>query len=280
MKTPLSILCHHFMPQHRLSRLAGCLAHSTHPRLKNYLIRYFLNRYPINMDEALESNPFAYTSFSNFFTRALKPNVRPIDSNANSIVSPADGAISEIGNIEQNKLLQAKGVNFELADLLGQQSHLTPLFQNGKFATLYLAPKDYHRVHMPLAGVLREMIYVPGELFSVNFKSSQHVPNLFARNERLITIFDTEAGPMAVILVGAMIVASISTVWAGQITPGAKREITVQRYEGVSLEKGAEMGHFTLGSTVIVLFGENRIDWDAGLSSQSPVMMGQRIATL
>lgn len=280
MKKPFSIHCHYLLPQHFLSRLAGKFAHSTNPKIKNAFINYFLRRYPINMAEAAEPNPNTYATFSDFFTRALKPGARPIDSDANSIVSPADGEISELGNIYNNKLIQAKGVDFDLHHLLGKQQHLTPLFSNGKFATIYLAPKDYHRVHMPLTGQLREMIYVPGELFSVNFLSSQHVPNLFARNERVIAIFDTAAGPMAVILVGAMIVANIHTKWAGQIAPGGKREIISYKYEGTTLEKGAEMGHFTLGSTVIVLFGENQIEWQKELMTHSVVKVGEKIGVV
>lgn len=272
---PISILSHYVLPQQPLSRLVGRLAHSKLPFIKTPFIRLFASYYQVNMAEALQSDLNDYSSFSNFFTRLLKPDARPIDPNPEHLVSPSDGVISEIGDIQDTTLIQAKGMQFELANLLGQTPHLTPLFQNGKFATIYLAPKDYHRVHMPLAGRLREMIYVPGELFSVNFKSSQHVPNLFARNERVIAIFDTQAGPMAIILVGAMIVASIHTTWAGRVTPGQPREITTKKYENISLAKGQEMGFFDLGSTVIMLFGPQKISWDANLTTHTAVKMGQ-----
>lgn len=277
MSPPFSILSHYLIPQHLLSRLIGKLARSSLPFIKTPFIHRFAKKYHVNMTEALEPNLAAYPTFCDFFTRALKPDARPIDPQTNTIVSPADGVISEMGHITQNTLIQAKGVSFTLANLLGQQTHLTPLFQNGQFATIYLSPKDYHRVHMPLSGALREMIYVPGQLFSVNFKSSQHIPNLFARNERVIAVFDTVAGPMAIILVGAMIVASIHTAWSGQVTPGAKRKITSQHYATIQLAKGQEMGYFSLGSTVILLFGPQHMEWGKNVSRLSPVKMGEKI---
>lgn len=276
----LTILIHYLIPQQLLSRLVGLLAHSKRPGIKNRFIQFFLKKYPINMSEALQSDPFAYPTFSDFFTRQLKPGARPIDLNDTHIVSPADGVISELGKIEDQRLLQAKGREFNLSDLLAGQNKLTDEFQNGTFATVYLAPKDYHRVHMPLTGKLREMIYVPGQLFSVNFKSAQHVPNLFARNERLIAVFDTVAGPMALILVGAMIVANIHTVWGGQITPGAPRKISKVTYNNITLSKGDEMGLFTLGSTVIVLFSEKKMHWLEQLGAHSPVKVGECIGKL
>ncbi|MBI5447631.1 MAG: phosphatidylserine decarboxylase [Gammaproteobacteria bacterium] len=280
MPCPVSILSHHCLPQHAISRWAGRLAHAKTPFVKNALIRSFVRRYPINMVEAAEPNLDAYASFNDFFTRTLKPEARPLDLREDSILSPADGTISEIGDIENNTLIQAKGRYFDLDQLLGQQTYLSALFQNGKFATIYLAPSDYHRVHMPLAGQLRDMIYVPGRLFSVNFKSSQHIPQLFARNERVIAIFDTVAGPMAMILVGAMIVASIHTQWAGQVAPSSLRTITVRKYTDVTLEKGQEMGYFSLGSTVIVLFGPQKTQWNPGLQTLSTLKMGESIGKM
>lgn len=276
LRDRLTITSHYLIPQGLLSRLVGLLAHSQSPIIKDAFIRFFLKKYPINMAEAAESNPFAYPSFSDFFTRKLKAEARPIDPDTQHIVSPSDGVISEIGQIKQDQLLQAKGQSYSLEALLTDPS-LAQTFSNGEFATIYLAPKDYHRVHMPVDGTLTKMIYVPGQLFSVNFKSSQYVPGLFARNERVIALFDTAFGPMAMILVGAMIVANIHTVWAGQITPGAKRKISHQTYEGIHLKKGEEMGLFTLGSTVILLFEENKMRWLPHLQTLSPVKMGKHI---
>jgi len=277
VKIPLSILKQYFLPQRLLSRFIGKVAHSKLALIKTPFIHYFHKHYHVNMQEALEPSLSAYPSFCDFFIRKLKPEARPVDAHLHHLVSPADGVISELGNIESTKLIQAKGVYFDLNNLFGQQSSIATAFTNGKFITIYLAPKDYHRVHMPLAGHLREMIYVPGKLFSVNTTSTQHIPQLFARNERVISIFETEAGPMALVLVGAMIVASINTRWAGQITPGAKRQISTHSYKNVFLQKGEEMGYFNLGSTVIVLFGDQSIAWESTLHVSSKLKMGEKI---
>ena len=273
----LTVLPQYFVPQHALSRAAGCLADSTWPAIKNPMIDFFIQRYGIDMNLAAEPSPHAYASFNDFFTRALKDGIRPITEA--DIASPADGAISQIGQIEQEKLFQAKGHYYTLNQLLGGDENSAQHFKNGHFATIYLSPKDYHRVHMPVTGTLKKMIYVPGRLFSVNTLTAQNVPSLFARNERVICLFDTELGPMAVILVGAMIVASIETVWAGLITPPKRqlKQFTYPQAEEIRLEKGEEMGRFKLGSTVIVLFGENVVNWTEDLKEQSPVVMGQTL---
>ena len=269
-------------PHHLLSRLYGLLAECRLPAAKNWMINAFIRRYGVDMREALLQGAHAYETFNAFFTRELKPGARVLDGDPHAVLCPADGAVSQLGPIEQGRIFQAKGHRYAVTDLLGGGLECAQPFLNGDFATVYLAPRDYHRVHMPIAGTLRETIYVPGRLFSVNPLTARHVPNLFARNERLVCLFDTEYGPMAIVLVGAMIVASIETVWAGLITPH-KREIRSVRYDEparapIRLERGAEMGRFKLGSTVIVLFGPNRIRWSNKLLQFGPVKMGQALA--
>ncbi len=279
MNEKLFAALQYLLPQHGLSRAAGWLAETSIPWIKNPITGWFVNHYGVNMDEALEKDPTAYASFNNFFTRALKDGVRPINGDTDAIVCPADGAISQLGDIEFGRIFQAKGQDYSLTELLGGDSELAKPFMGGKFATVYLSPKDYHRVHMPFAGKLRTMVYVPGDLFSVNEATANQVPRLFSRNERAITLFDTDLGPMAVVLVGAMIVAGIETVWSGQITP-YKKSIRTTRYpqtEEVSLDKGEEMGRFKLGSTAIVLFGPGAIDWDERYSAGSITRMGEQM---
>lgn len=233
------------------------------------------------MNIALDPDPRSYQHFNDFFTRSLASGERPIAGGTDTIVCPADGCISQLGKIQHGRIFQAKGQEYSLLELLGGDPKHAQAFQNGRFATVYLSPKDYHRVHMPLAGTLESMIHVPGELFSVNETTADNVPRLFARNERVVCLFDTAAGPMAVILVGAMIVASIETSWAGLVTP-LKRQIRQWDYtnkegdkEGIKLEKGEEMGRFKLGSTAIVLFGDDCAEWQESLAAQSPVKMGE-----
>ena len=271
----LFVLLQHCLPQHLLSRLTGYLASSEIPWLKNALIKYFIDYFNVDMSEAAEPDYKNYASFNQFFTRPLVANARPTDQTEKGIVSPADGAISEIGPIEQDKILQAKGQNYSLTKLLGGDASLCQTFADGDFATIYLSPKDYHRVHMPLDGQLIKTIYIPGKLFSVNQTTANNVPNLFARNERLVCIFDTPAGPMAMILVGAMIVAGIETVWAGQVTPQTKHITSVDYSQPIALSKGDEMGRFKLGSTVILLFANNRIGWDQAMTATKPLQVGQ-----
>jgi len=275
------ILFQHLVPQHLLSRLVGKLASCETPWVKNTFIRQFTKRYPINMAEAAETNPLAYPSFNAFFTRALKEGARSIDQAAEAICSPADGAISQLGPIDKDRVFQAKGQDYSLERLVGGDLQLAKQFENGQFATIYLSPRDYHRVHMPIDGTLRETIYVPGDLFSVNQTTAENVDQLFARNERLVATFHTEAGPMAMILVGAMIVAGIETVWAGQVAPAKQAPVRDHFSEAPrKLAKGEEMGRFKLGSTVILLFPEQASQWLEQLQAQSPVRLGERIGTL
>jgi len=276
MRDRLFIIMQYLLPQHLLSRLAGCIADCTWPWLKNAFIGWFVKRYQVDMSEARVEEPTAYACFNDFFTRALKEGARPLDQATNSVLCPADGAISQLGAIEHGRIFQAKGQSFSTLELLGGNPEHAALFQGGQFATVYLSPRDYHRVHMPLGGTLREMIYVPGKLFSVNRNTAENVPELFARNERVVCLFDTDAGPMAVVLVGAMIVASVETPWAGLIAP-PRRQLRTQRYgqPAPALGRGEEMGRFKLGSTAIVLVGPGRTGWDESLRAGDAVRMGQ-----
>ena len=269
----------HIIPQHGLSRLVGKLASSEFAPLKNAFIGWFVKRYKVDMSLAVEENPLAYASFNDFFTRALKPDARPIDNRTNTIVCPADGAISQLGKIIDGRIFQAKGQNYTTLELLGGDEILAAEFIDGNFATVYLSPRDYHRVHMPYGGKLRSMISVPGELFSVNTATANQVPRLFSRNERAVAVFDTDIGPMAVVLVGAMIVAGIETVWDGQIAPFASREIetSLYPYQNLSYNKGEEMGRFKLGSTAIILFAKDKITWDEKYQAGTPTKMGEKM---
>ncbi len=234
------------------------------------------------MDEALYPDIDAYTSFNQFFTRALKPHCRPITNTFGAIASPADGRVSQIGDIADGQIIQAKGKHYSAQTLLGGGEKHTQTFMDGKFATIYLSPKDYHRLHMPLTGSLREMIYIPGRLFSVNTATTQAIPGLFARNERVVALFDTEAGPMALVLVGAIFVASIETVWQGVITPPHGSKIRTFQYSQNApvLQRGEEMGRFNMGSTIIVLFAKNTIHWRQNLSPGQSIKMGELMGLL
>lgn len=275
----LFVLLQHCIPQHLISRIVGYLADTRIVWLKNFLIKHFINHFNVNMEEAENSDYRSYATFNEFFTRPLQPGARPLDQTPGEILSPCDGMISEIGDINSHSLIQAKGKSFSLRGLLGGSNELSNTFANGKFATIYLSPKDYHRVHMPFKGSLIKTMYVPGKLFSVNPVTTQSVDHLFARNERLISIFETDKGPIAVIMVGAMIVAGIETVWSGQITPKSKQLTTTDFSKPITLQSGDELGRFKLGSTVILLFPEHTINWHTALAENSQLKMGQAIAT-
>jgi len=272
----LFVWSQYLLPHHGISRLMGRFARSETPWIKDPFIKWFQKRFDISLAEAEIESPTDYPTFNAFFTRALKEGARPINPEAKGIVSPADGVISQCGPIREDEILQAKGAYFSVADLLGGDEALAKEFQQGAFATVYLSPKDYHRVHMPVTGTLRSMTYVPGRLFSVNNATAAQVPRLFARNERAVCIFDTEQGPVAVILVGAMIVAAIETVFAGQITPLSRKVQTVDYQEQpITLEKGAELGRFLLGSTVILLFPEQQATWLPSLQAGTALKVGE-----
>ena len=267
------------LPQHALSRLAHRATRSTWKPWKNLLIQEVVQRYQVDMFEAENPRPTSYPSFNAFFTRALRADARPVAAEPDAVASPADGHISQAGYLQGGRLLQAKGRHYNLLELLAGDHRLARSFDDGAFATIYLSPRDYHRVHMPLTGRLRSMTFVPGRLLSVNQATTVLVPDLFARNERLICLFDTAAGPMAVILVGAIFVGSMETVWAGEVR-GRRREPTTWIYHGAErlmLRKGQELGRFNMGSTVITLFGRHRVTWDPALQPGVRVRMGEKI---
>ena len=264
------------LPQHALSRLVLAATRVRIPWFKNLLTRGFLRLFSLDMSEAMEPDPYRYGSFNDFFTRALRADARPIDPDPESIASPVDGIVSECGTIDNDRLLQAKGRQYTLDELLARQPWARS-FQGGSFATLYLAPFNYHRIHMAVQGTLRDTVYVPGRLFSVNSATAGLVPRLFARNERVLTLFDTEFGQFALVMVGALNVGSMATVWAGDITPAPHRVVTRIPSPAVTLDKGAELGRFNMGSTVILLFEPNRAEWHPLLRAGSVVQLGQAI---
>lgn len=273
----------YIMPQLYLTQFAGWFAQQKWGALTHFVIKIFAKKYNVDMSEAKKENFSDYESFNQFFIRELKDDARKINENPTALCLPADGRVSQIGHIDDDRLLQAKGHFFSLSDLLAGDEELVNIFKNGEFATIYLSPRDYHRVHMPCDATLRKMIYVPGDLFSVNPFLAEHVPNLFARNERVICVFDTAFGPMVQILVGATITASMSTVWAGVINPPRTGEVKVWTYQGdnaIKLTKGQEMGAFQLGSTVINLFPANSVTLADHLEVDVPVRMGEILATM
>ncbi|MCC2667351.1 MAG: phosphatidylserine decarboxylase [Gammaproteobacteria bacterium] len=280
MRNRLKIVMQYLVPQRLLSWFAGVLCECRWRWWKNWQINFLIERYGADLRSAQLEDIEAYPTFNSFFTRYLKPDLRPIVQGAQQIACPVDGSISQIGSIQQDQLFQAKGFYFNLNELLGGSEAWTKVFIGGQFATLYLAPKDYHRVHIPFTGILRETIYIPGKLFSVNTLTAQSIPQLFSKNERLVCLFDTTAGSMAVILVGAMLVSSIRTVWAREQMIASKI-IKNEMYpeSTISLERGAELGHFRMGSTVIVLFAKHSMQWTEGLQAGSVVQMGQLLGT-
>lgn len=275
----LFVWMQYLLPQHALSRRILWATRVRTPWFKNSLIRGFLGLFAVEMHEAAEIDPYRYPTFNTFFTRPLREGTRPIAPRADDIASPVDGRVSECGTIEGDSLLQAKGRRYTLAELLAAQSWAAR-FERGSFATIYLAPFNYHRIHMPLDGRLLETVYVPGRLFSVNDATARAVPRLFARNERVLTLFESEFGAFALILVGALNVGSIATVWAGDITPAARRAVTRIASPTLLLGKGAELGRFNMGSTVILLFEAGRARWIPELAAGSVVRLGQSLGRL
>lgn len=271
----------YLLPHRLLSGLGHSAALSEWRPWKNFLIRQVLKHFDVNMDEAEQSDPFAYPSFNAFFTRALAPGARAPDADPNAFLMPSDGRISQAGQITDGRIFQAKGQDFSVAELLGDDSAAAP-FANGSFLNVYLAPRDYHRVHMPWRGTLRETLHVPGRLFSVSPATAAAVPRLFARNERLVCHFDCDFGPMVVVMVGAMLVSGVETVWNGVNIPGyAKRPIHKEfRGQGIELDRFAEMARFNYGSTVIVLLPVGVATLDDGLDHLRTVKLGERFARL
>jgi len=274
----IPVLMQYLLPHRLLSALARKIAYSRWRPFKNWLIRLAVAKFRIDLDEAAQPDPEAYASFNAFFTRALKADARPLPDDPKALLSPADGRISQIGAIGEGRIFQAKAQDFSVAELLGDEAAAQP-YRDGQFATIYLSPRDYHRVHMPLAGTLRETLHIPGRLFSVAPFSVAAVPRLFARNERLVCHFDGDQGPFAVVMVGAMLVSSVETVWRGlEIPPYAGAIVRRSwRERAIRLERGAEMGRFNMGSTVIVLLPNRRVVWDPELRPESTVLVRHRI---
>ena len=267
------------LPHRFLSSLARRLAYSTSPGTKQWLIDTVTRKFDVDLSEAAEPDPRAYPSFNAFFTRALKPGARVADPDPRALLMPADGHISQCGAIEDGRIFQAKGQSFTAAELLGDAAAAEP-FRNGLFATVYLSPRDYHRVHMPWTGTLRETVHVPGRLFSVGTDAVANVPRLFARNERLVCHFDTDFGPMVSVMVGALLVSGVETVWSGEEIPAYGTAITRKDYrgKGITLERFAEMARFNYGSTVIVLLPPGVATLSPELRAESPVRLGQALA--
>lgn len=281
----VKIALHYLLPQLAITRAAGWLAERRWGSVTHFIIKAFAKQYQVNLTEAEKSSPSDYATFNEFFIRPLKAGARPIEAAPDYLCLPADGRVSESGKIDANRLIQAKGHFFTLETLLAEDTEMAAKFQDGDFITTYLSPSDYHRVHMPCDATLRKMVYVPGELFSVNPFLAEHVPNLFARNERLICEFETEFGPMVQILVGATVTASMSTVWAGVVNPPRPDEVVEYHYntegEGViRLSKGEEMGAFRLGSTVINLFPKGAVALEPQLQAGEKTRMGEKLGRL
>ena len=277
--SPLTALTY-VLPHRLLSSLARSLAYSTHRSTKQWLIDTVTRKFGVDLSEAAKPDPTAYPTFNAFFTRALKPGARVADADPAAFLMPADGHVSQCGDIVDGRIFQAKGQSFTAAELLGDDEAARP-FTDGVYATVYLSPRDYHRVHMPWTGTLRETVHVPGRLFSVGTDAVASVPRLFARNERLVCHFDTEFGPMASVMVGALLVSGVETVWSGVEIPAYGDRITRKDYrgKGIELERFAEMARFNYGSTVIVLLPRGVAALDPALKAESPVRLGQRLAS-
>jgi phosphatidylserine decarboxylase len=276
----LAVLPQYLLPKSALTNFAGWVANGKAGRYTTGLIRWFVGRYNVNMDEALDPNIANYKSFNEFFTRALRPDARPLADA--TYVCPVDGRISQFGDIEDDQIFQAKGHKFSTTALVGGDAALAAQFQHGSFANLYLSPRDYHRIHMPIDGKLTRMIYVPGELFSVNPTTARGIPGLFARNERVVCVFDTAHGPFVMTLVGATIVGSMATVWHGVVNPPRLPQVTEWRYtdQNIVLKKGDELGRFLLGSTVVMLFQKDVLKFNPAWQPAGPVQLGEQMGQL
>ncbi len=280
MSDRLAVLPQYLLPKKAINVFSGLVAGSEMGAITTGIIRRFIRRYDVNMAEAANPDPTSYPSFNAFFTRALKDGARPLA--AADWVCPVDGAISQFGAIERDQIFQAKGHRYSTTALVGGNAALAAQFENGHFATLYLSPRDYHRIHMPCAGTLNKMIYVPGELFSVNPTTARGVPGLFARNERVVCVFDTAHGPLVLVLVGATIVGSMATVWHGVVNPPRRPVVTEWHYQGqgITLAQGAEMGRFLLGSTVVMLWPQGPLQFNPDWAPARPIRLGEKMADL
>jgi len=277
----IKIFFQYVLPKHTISMLAGKLAEVRVFWLKNLFIKRFARAYSIDMSNAVEPELAKYVCFNDFFTRSIDLSSRPIDSDKNSFCSPVDGAMSQFGKIAAGRIIQAKNHHFSTLELLGGDIKQASIFDEGEFCTIYLAPKDYHRIHMPCDGELISMAHVPGQLFSVNPLTAQNIPKLFARNERVVSIFETVFGKMALVAVGATIVGSIETTWAGNITPPTRKKVAHWDYseQNISLKKGDEMGRFKLGSTVVLLMENRNWQWHDSIQIKADVMLGQKLVS-
>ncbi|WP_410500143.1 archaetidylserine decarboxylase [Chitinibacter sp. S2-10] len=278
MSDRLFVMLQHLLPKQAITQLFGAFAGLRAGQWTTVVIRWFIGKYQVNMSEAANPDPAAYLTFNEFFTRELKAGARPLADAA--LVCPVDGAISQLGKIDKDQIFQAKGKSFSTTALLGGDAALAQQFENGQFATIYLSPKDYHRIHMPCDGRLIEMIYVPGELFSVNPATARGVDGLFARNERVVCMFESEFGNFALVLVGATIVGSMATVWHGVVNPPRSRSVWRKDYrdQDIRLAKGAEMGRFLLGSTVVLLYPQGTPAFNPAWQAASPVRLGELMA--
>ncbi len=278
MSDRLAVLPQYLLPKQALTTLAGKFASARLGGLTTSVIRWFVGRYNVNMAEAANTDIASYTSFNDFFTRALKPGARPLAQA--DLICPVDGAISQFGPIAKDQVFQAKGHTYSTTALVGGDAAAAARFDNGHFATLYLSPRDYHRIHMPCAGELTRMVHVPGDLFSVNPTTARGVPGLFARNERVVCFFESAQGPFVLVLVGATIVGSMATVWHGQVNPprtGVLRQWDYAKGQ-VSLQQGEEMGRFLLGSTVVMLFPQGPLQFNPQWSPTRPIQLGEAMA--
>ncbi|MEG1325314.1 MAG: archaetidylserine decarboxylase [Janthinobacterium sp.] len=280
MSDRLAVLPQYLLPKGALTNFAGRIAGAKGGAMTTRLIRWFVGRYNVNMDEALDPDITHYTSFNDFFTRALRPDARPLAQA--DYVCPVDGRISQFGTIDKDQIFQAKGHNFSTTALVGGDAALAAQFEHGSFANLYLSPRDYHRIHMPCDGRLTRMIYVPGELFSVNPTTARGIPGLFARNERVVCVFDTANGPFVMTLVGATIVGSMATVWHGVVNPPRTGQVRDWSYanDNVVLKQGDELGRFLLGSTVVMLFPKDTVAFNANWQPAGPVQLGEVMGNL
>ena len=280
MSDRLAVLPQYLLPKGALTNFAGRIAGAKGGAMTTRLIRWFVGRYNVNMDEALDPDITHYTSFNDFFTRALRPDARPLAKA--DYVCPVDGRISQFGSIDKDQIFQAKGHNFSTTALVGGDATLAARFDHGSFANLYLSPRDYHRIHMPCDGRLTRMIYVPGELFSVNPTTARGIPGLFARNERVVCVFDTANGPFVMTLVGATIVGSMATVWHGVVNPPRTGQVRDWSYanDNVVLKQGEELGRFLLGSTVVMLFPKDTVAFNANWQPAGPVQLGEVMGNL
>ncbi len=279
----LFALPQYLLPHHFISRLTLWLTRVRAAWFKNAFMKWFINHFDVDMSQAVETDYQQYPHFNAFFTRPLKPEARPIAGAKDVLCCPVDGAVSQAGAIEQDTIFQAKGHDYSVQTLLGGYADITQSFHDGQFATLYLSPRDYHRIHMPIDGTLKQMVYVPGRLFSVNQQTVRCIPNLFARNERVVALFDTAVGPMAMVLVGAINVACIETVWHGVVTPPHKQPVHRWVYDdqaAIQLEKGQEMGRFNMGSTVICVFADKTLQFDSAIKPGNAIRMGQTFAAV